>query len=150
MHFQAVSLSFSLLLFTLVSDVTAEDVDKALLQGVWVAVSIQTDGDEAPPEAVKQMRFTFDKDKLLIKGNFQDEREETCTYRIDSSKNPKQLDFTPPKEEKPVRGIYRLKEGMLEVCFRNAHSQAGRPTEFSTMSGDRLVLIKFNKAVTSP
>ena len=88
--------------------------DKASLQGVWIAESMEVEGKPAPAEAVKRTRFTFKGDKLLVKGNFDDEREEECIYHIDSTKSPKHLTFTPPKEshqETPILGIYDVQRG---------------------------------------
>lgn len=77
------------------------DDPKDSLQGVWVAQSMEVDGKAAPAEVVKQMRFTFKMDKLFIKGNFDDEREEECSYEIDPEKSTKHLDFSPPREKRP-------------------------------------------------
>jgi uncharacterized protein (TIGR03067 family) len=119
--------------------------DKDSLQGVWVAQSMEADGNAAPAEAVKRMRFTFKGDKLLVKGNYDDDREDECTYKVDPRQSPKHLDFTPVKEKKPIRGIYEVKGDELKVCLRHADSSEGRPTEFATKAGSRLVLIVFKK-----
>lgn len=117
------------------------DDDKRALQGSWAAHSIETDGKAAPADDVKRMRFTFKKDKLLIRGNFDDEPEEECSFEIDSGRSPKQLDFTPPKEEKPVLAIYELKEDELRICLRHGLTSEGRPTKFATKTNSMLVLI---------
>lgn len=118
---------------------------KDALQGVWVAQSMEADGQAAPAETVKRMRFTFKGDKLFIKGNFEDGREEECACKIDAKQTPNHLDFRPPKEKKPILGIYEVKENDLKVCLRHASSSAGRPTAFATKAGSKLVLIVFKK-----
>lgn len=123
----------------------SEDAAKDSLLGVWVARSMESDGKQVPAEHVKRMRFTFAADKLLVRGNFSDGREEECAFRIDAKRSPKHLDFTPPKEKKPVLAIYEVKGDDLRICLRHASSDAGRPTEFATKEGSRLVLMVFNR-----
>lgn len=122
----------------------AENSDDAL-QGVWVGHSMEADGNALPAEAARQMRFTFKGDKLLVKGNFADGREEECSCKINSEPSPKHLDFTPPGEKKPVLGIYEAKGDELKLCLRHGGSSEGRPTEFATKAGSKLVLITFER-----
>lgn len=119
--------------------------DSQTIQGVWIAQSMEADGKPAPPEAVKKVRFTFKGDKLLVRGNFSDDREDECTYKLDPKQSPKHLQFTPPKEEKPVLAIYEIKGDELKICTRNPSSPDGRPTGFTTKAGSGLALIVFKK-----
>lgn len=98
-----------------------------------------------PAEAINSMRFTFNGDTLLIRGNFNDNREETCSYKVDARKSPKHLDFTPPNEKKAVLGIYELKGDELNICVRQARSSDGRPTEFASKADSQSVMIVFTK-----
>jgi uncharacterized protein (TIGR03067 family) len=117
------------------------DDDADGLQGVWIAQSMEADGKAAPAEAVKRMRLTFKGDKLFLRGNFDNDREEECTYKVDPKKTPKQLDFTPPKETKAILGIYEVKGDELKICMRHGSSTDGRPTEFATKADSKLVLL---------
>jgi uncharacterized protein (TIGR03067 family) len=141
------SLSFFVFLpaFVMGASPAAPD-DKASLQGVWIAESMEADGKPAPAEALKRMRFTFKGDKLLVRGNFADDREEECSYGIDATKSPKHLDFTPPKEKEPILGIYEIKGDDLKLCLRHGGSSAGRPTEFSAKPDSELILFVFKRA----
>jgi uncharacterized protein (TIGR03067 family) len=121
------------------------DDAKDSLQGVWVAQSMEVDGKAVPVDVVKRLRFTFKGDKLFLKGNFDDDREDECPYKIDPKQSPKHLDFSPPKEKKPILGIYDVKGDELKVCLRHADSSAGRPTEFTTKADSKLMLIFFKK-----
>jgi uncharacterized protein (TIGR03067 family) len=120
--------------------------DKAALQGIWIAQSMEADGKSAPSDTVKNMRFTFKGDKLLVRGNFDNEREEECSYEIDATKSPKHLDFTPPKEKKPLLAIYELKDDELKICIRHASSSEGRPDKFDTKPDSKLILLVLKKA----
>lgn len=125
-------------------EVSAQEPAKDLM-GVWQAVSLATGERNAPAEAVKPMRFTFKKDELLVRGNFQDGREESCKYKLDVSKSPKHLDFSPPKEPKSVMGIYRIEKGKLEVCMRKAGDPKGRPESFEKSKDESIVRIVFER-----
>jgi uncharacterized protein (TIGR03067 family) len=122
-----------------------KEKDQDRLQGVWVAQSMEADGKPAPEDAVKRMRFTFDGEKLKIRGNHADDTEATCPFKIDDSKSPRQLDFTIDEEPKPILGIYKFDGEELKVCIRHASSSEGRPEEFKTTRDSQLVLIVFKK-----
>lgn len=139
---------FSLLL--VLAGIAAAPDDNAALQGVWNAKSMESDGRPEPAGSVKQMRFTFKGDKLLIRGNFQNDREEECSYKIDASKSPKHLDFTPPTEKKPILAIYEIKGDELKMCIRHGNSSGGRPKEFSSKPGSNFILLVFVKAKPEP
>ena len=91
------------------------------------------------------MRFTFKGDDLLLRGNFRNDKEQKCSYSVDGSKSPKQLDFTPEGAPGPIHAIYEIKGDELKVCLRHASSKDGRPTEFASMPDSKLVLIVFKK-----
>jgi uncharacterized protein (TIGR03067 family) len=146
MHSTLRAFSISALFLTFVTGGgTVAAGDKDSLQGVWMGESMESDGNQAPKEAVDRMRFTFKKNELLVKGNFQDDREERCSYKIDGTKSPKQLDFTPPKAEKPILAIYELKGDKLRIRLRHGGSFGGRPTEFSAKRDSGMVLIVFKR-----
>ena len=119
--------------------------DAKPLQGAWIAKSMEVNGAPAPAKAVERVQFTFEGDKLSIKGNFSDERVDECTYKVDGEKSPKHLDISHPKETKPIVGIYKVNGDTLTVCLRHASSNEGRPNEFVSKADSNLVLITFEK-----
>jgi len=138
-------ISASLLIFLTEAGRTAA-ADNDSLEGVWVATDMTADGKPAPADAVKRMRFTFKADKLLVRGNFDNDVEEECGYRIDAAKSPKQLDIQPPKEKQPILAIYDLKGDQLQLCLRHGGSSGGRPTEFASKPDSGLVLLVFKRS----
>jgi uncharacterized protein (TIGR03067 family) len=134
----------SILLMTCCAASPASDPKKSLL-GVWQAVAMERGGNPAPTEAVARMRFTFEEEKLLVRGNFQDDREVACTYQVDLQHDPLRLDFQPPDEKKKVLGIFRFRDDLLEVCLRNANSDQGRPDRFQSQGDPSLVIVRFRK-----
>jgi uncharacterized protein (TIGR03067 family) len=119
----------------------AAEEEKDPLLGVWNAKSLETEGAAAPDDAFRLMRFTFKEKTVLIRGNFGDDREEECEYKSDPKKKPKQLDISPPKQKHPVVAIYEVKGDELKICLRHGPDTDGRPTEFATTPGSRLVLM---------
>ncbi len=122
-----------------------EKSERDKLKGGWNAIALERGGKQAPVDAIKLMRFTFRDKELLIRGNFQDETEASCKYKIDPSKTPKRLEFTPPGKKEPVLAIYRIKDGKLEICSRNSGKPTEPPTEFKTGDDRSLVLVKFER-----
>lgn len=137
--------------FATTGSVLAEEpkVSEKIL-GVWQATSIMKAGKEAPPEAVKLMRMTFKKDEVLVRGNFQDEREVSCNYKLDAMKSPMHFDLMPPGEDNAVLGILRFKDGKLEICFRNANNSGERPEAFEADQDKSVVLMKFERVPAKP
>jgi uncharacterized protein (TIGR03067 family) len=123
---------------------TASD-DAKPLEGVWVGQSMEADGKAVPAEAAKRMRLTFNGDMLLFRGNFDNDREAECTYKLDVKPSPKHFEFTPPNEKKPILGIFEVNGNELKICMRHARSDKGRPSEFATKEGSQLILLVLRK-----
>ncbi len=119
------------------------EADGVGLSGTWLATAMEKDGKKASKDAVKRMRFRFEGKKLFARGNFDEDREEECSFSIDDTKTPKHLDFTPPWEKKPILAIYERKGKTLRICLRHGNSDKGRPTEFKTTPDSDLVLMVF-------
>ena len=125
------------------SPTTGED-PKDVLQGVWQAKSTKADGKDAPEEAVKRIKVTFKGDKVVV-GNRNDDTEEESDYTLDATKTPKQITIVRKEGAKPIQGIYKLKDEELTICIRHESSDEGRPTEFASTEGSKLVLIVLTK-----
>lgn len=136
---------FCCLSLTVAADEKAEKA-RSDLQGVWQPKSIKANGVDVPQEAVAKTRFTFQKTKLLIRGNFGDEREDTCKYKIDVTKSPRHFEFTPPGKDKPIQGIYQLKDGELRICVSRTNSGGKRPSEFKSDPDSGMILFIMRKA----
>lgn len=135
--------SIAVLAVGVLTTARARGADDSGLSGTWLAASMEANGEEAPEDAVKRVRFRFEGKKLFVRGNFRSDEEMECSFSTDDTKDPKHLDFTPPKQEKPIPAIYERKGETLRVCLRHARSDKGRPTEFKTTPNSDLVLIVF-------
>jgi uncharacterized protein (TIGR03067 family) len=114
------------------------------LEGSWQAQTLEIDGRAMPPTAAQRVQFSFQGDKLRIKGNFSDDREDECAYKADPTQAPKQLDCA-MQGEPPILAIYDVAGDDLKMCLRHASSSDGRPTEFATKPGAGLILVVFKK-----
>lgn len=112
--------------------------DERLL-GRWNAEEMSIGDNPAPEEDVKRMRITFTSEKLLLRGNYQDDREVECTYKVDGSKSPHELEFLPPDVKEPILGIYRIQDGKLRVLFRREGEAGGRPKTFEIKGDSSLI-----------
>jgi uncharacterized protein (TIGR03067 family) len=120
-----------------------------LLKGTW-NVESQEQGDVSlPKEKMKGYKFVFDGNKLTWEGaismtKFGDKIGATdgafpCDFKIDPSKEPKEIDITLhlqniKKGDLTRLGIYEIKGDTLKVCYFTLNN-GRRPPEFSTKGG---------------
>jgi RNA polymerase sigma factor (sigma-70 family) len=116
--------------------------DKDHLQGSWIPVSVEDGGKKVPEKEVKAKDFTmvFAGDKMTIP--IKDEAKEVG-YKLDPSKNPKQIDLLLGKG-KTAKGIYLLQKDTLKLCVQT-DQDGERPGKFSAPSGTTHFLIVLKK-----
>src|SRR5438105_924869 len=75
------------------------DVKKELekLQGTWKVESITVGGNKAPKEASDKITLVIAADKITVKDG---DKNEEATIKIDPTKKPPTIDFTPIKDAK--------------------------------------------------
>ena len=122
---------------------TAAGADKEDLQGVWVATSMEINGELAPAKEVERTRFTFKGEKLLVRHAKDEGKEEKATFKADPKKSPRHLDIT--LRNKTLHGIYEVKGDELKFCFETGDKPENRPTKFATNKEEELVLIVFKR-----
>jgi uncharacterized protein (TIGR03067 family) len=123
------------------NDAVKKDLES--LQGVWRIVSMEG-GYALAAEKLKEM-------KLTIRGNkashlASEGQTEEATIKLDPSKKPKAIDFTPqtgPDKAKNLLGIYAIDGDTLRIC---ATIDGGdRPTEFKASKEASLIVLKREK-----
>ena len=114
------------------ADLAADDAKK--LEGTWVVES--TSRDEFLAVGWKGDQWVFGGDRVTLKTKA---KELNFTFTVDPAKEPKTMDFAPPKESNQARWltIYELDGDLLKVCIGLG---AKRPTEFSDKQGMVVVL----------
>ncbi len=106
------------------------------MQGAWVLVSSERNGEPAPAENLKALKRTIKGDEftvfrdgeVLVKGKI----------TVDPSKSPKTIDIMfseGENKDKPVLGIYEIDGDNQKVCY-GAPGNKDRPKEFSS-KGDK-------------
>jgi RNA polymerase sigma factor (sigma-70 family) len=106
--------------------------DKQALQGTWVAVSGEQNGEKVPKDKLEGFKLIFTDEKVAREGY--EPRE--GPYTIDPNKDPKEIDlFTAAKTWK---GIYELKGTTLKLVCKTDD----RPTEFDSSGGKFLIVFE--------
>jgi RNA polymerase sigma-70 factor (ECF subfamily) len=106
--------------------------DKEVIQGTWVAVSGEQNGEKVPKEKLEAIKLIFTEDKVTREGYEPAEG----TYTIDPGKEPKEIDLF--ANAKPWKGIYELKGTTLKlICKRDE-----RPTDFDSTGGRFLLVLE--------
>jgi uncharacterized protein (TIGR03067 family) len=124
------------------------------LQGKWKLVYQEMNGQKLPDEKQAEMfhgimQFTDGRIHYSVElPGF----DFTFAYKLHPDQRPKGIDLTltgtpdGKGKGKTTLGIYRLREGTLEIC----HSEANRPVNFSAGNGTDQVLIVLKRAPTPP
>jgi RNA polymerase sigma factor (sigma-70 family) len=128
-----------------------EDEDLKKLQGKWKPTKIvSNDLGEAPQEVLDGMLWAFVGNQLHGKDPGQ-ELKEVGSFKIDSSKSPKEINMTgldPGKgQEFELLGIYELKDDTLTICLSD---KGKRPAEFKAEKGGTTSLIVLKKEESKP
>jgi uncharacterized protein (TIGR03067 family) len=111
------------------------------MEGVWIAVSAERDGEKRSKDEIKDLKFTVKGDKWAIN---LDGQEYQGTLKIDPTKTPKESDSI-MEDGQIVKAIYEVENGHLKLCWRGPGED--RPKEFVSKadSGINLVIFKRSK-----
>jgi uncharacterized protein (TIGR03067 family) len=114
------------------------------LQGTWRVTRAVNAGKPASAKAIKEMRFVFQGNKVIIMRGDKEERK--YTYTVDPRQDPKTITVT--RSDKPGRGakgtgIYSLTKGTLEICMDNTGKK--RPQKFASEKENGLSLLVMKK-----
>jgi uncharacterized protein (TIGR03067 family) len=106
------------------------------LEGTWIVESTSRDKELALPW--KGGQFVFDEDKVTV--TLPRSKDQTFPFTVDAGKEPKAMDFAPPKKQAPWLIIYELDGDTLKLCIEHDT----RPTEFNNKQG-LVVILKRKK-----
>jgi uncharacterized protein (TIGR03067 family) len=106
----------------------AQGDDKAdsadLEKGTWKVTAMSQDGKDVTVDIAKlNLTFTFKGDTLTIKSA--GEMKEG-TFKIDSSKTPKEIDLKMDKDKPADKAIYEINKDTLKIAI----GLSDRPTDF--------------------
>ncbi len=120
-------------LFIAADDTTKNDVDQ--FKGSWKTEALEVGGQKAPREAFKDDLMTFEEKEYTQERG--DKVVERGKYKLDPSKNPKEIDFDiteGPDQGKHQVGIYELSGDTLKVSVALPGAEK-RPADFTTKPG---------------
>ncbi len=117
-----------------------------LLQGTWVVVAQEADGQSRPESQFKPFNdwMLFEGTTLRRRQTAPDGKDvgEEVRYTVDPTKSPKTIDLT--QFGRTAFGVYELSGDTLKLCVSN--NAAPRPTGFTTSRGDRCRLDVLQRA----
>ena len=99
------------------------------MQRTWNLVSAMEDGKALPQDKVKQTTIVVKGNTFHFPGLAEDATARAGTFKLDATKNPKEMDTTSVEKELTL-GIYELEPDSYKVCFAPAGKP--RPTDFSS------------------
>src|SRR5262245_16012307 len=111
------------------------DLDR--LQGTWNVVSAMEDGIALPEDEVKQTTIVIKGNTFRFPGLADDATSVAGTVKLDSTKNPKEMEAASDKNEVSL-GIYELEPDKYKVCF--APPGKPRPANFNSAPGSGQIL----------
>jgi uncharacterized protein (TIGR03067 family) len=120
-------------------DAAKEELKK--MEGTWLLVSGESNGEMMPAEMVKTIKAVLKGDKLSI--HFGDNMVFEGTMTVDPSKKPKTMDTVSAKD-KNVKGvaIYELDGDSFKICVG---TKGERPTEFTAKKGSGCSLYVYKR-----
>ena len=127
----------------------AKDAPKkeATIVGEWVGEKATRGGQDRPvPEGGILFTFTAD-GKVTVKEGAR-EPKDGATYKIDTKKNPNEIDIIPPagKDEPNVLGIFKIDGDTLTICIGGGSKEGSeRPTKFESPEGSKTMLMVFKR-----
>jgi uncharacterized protein (TIGR03067 family) len=111
--------------------------DMKTMQGVWRVTSAEANG--SPSEEVAKSVVTIrDNSWKLVNGDEND----SGTFKIDPSKNPKQMDIHRDSGDDDIPAIYEVDSDTMRICYG---LQGERPTAFKTTEDSGRVLITYKR-----
>ena len=123
-------------------------------QGTWLTVSLVSNGktvvdENLPPKPGPTTKLVYEGTLWLVKVG--DKTVATGTWKIDSTKMPKEMDIMDEsgmKNDKTKLSIYELEGDTYRYCIAPAGKP--RPTEFSAKEGSGNALIVSRREITPP
>lgn len=119
--------------------------DRKAMEGTWRAVSLEVNGNKAAENDARKIVVINHADGTWTL-KVDDKEISKGTNKIDPTKKPKTIDFTPTEGEgksKDFLGIYEQGKKGRKLCF--VESGKERPTEFSSPVGSERIFVVFER-----
>jgi RNA polymerase sigma factor (sigma-70 family) len=113
-----------------------ESSDDTEIQGVWLVLSMDRDGEPLRMPPTNKLRFVFTTDRMYVAANEPMTFANPLTYKLDPGKKPKHIDLkkqTESPKQQWVPWIYSL-EGDTLILAGGPEDKPERPAGFSSRS----------------
>lgn len=114
------------------------------LQGKWVVVAAEQDGDSLDRVVGGVMTIKDNNFHIKTKGG----TELKGDLILNPAKAPKHIDLAHqdgPLKDKTWQGVYELKGDTLKLCYAEADSEKERPSEFKTLKNSKLMVFELKR-----
>lgn len=133
-----------LLVVTVDVNANAAGDDAAALQGEWIAISGEVQGQKIADDALYVFQLVIRGNKVTYAGSLE------SNFELDETSKPKVFSVTPltgPRKGKTQRAIYSINGDILKVRMSNdpAKSSAQQLQEFATKPGDGTAVVTFKR-----
>ena len=128
------------LIFTPLKNNKVVEEDWKMIEGNWIPVSFEINGQKLPEESFKNTQL------VLTDGNYKYQNDQG-TYKLIPTEKPKAMDITGtagPNQGKTILAIYELTGDTLRICYDLGGKT--RPSEFSTMAGTKQFLAYYKRS----
>jgi len=133
-------------------DADVGSLDRERLQGDWILVASEKDGDQVDLEYLRKLPKGFEgfnlegSDKVIFDGDrfVLPEALQEISFKLDAAKSPKRIALIGTKKdgkEGKCNGIYALEGDGVKLCFAAHWDDAAPPSNFETKKGSGLELI---------
>jgi uncharacterized protein (TIGR03067 family) len=120
--------------------------DQERMQGEWIMVSGESQGQPFPDRFVKSAKRVVEGDTYTVTAETEDGPYSVkARFKLDPTHKPGHIDATTSADggESKLVGIYEFKGDELHICMATA--EAGRPKEFSSSQGTLVIWKKVKK-----
>jgi uncharacterized protein (TIGR03067 family) len=119
---------------------TGTKSDAEGIQGLWNAVSAETEGKPVAKEIVKDMHLAFAGNRMIAFGE-DDVADAIYVFQLNPKGKPKQIDLKLSVQGKTMtgEGIYSLEGDTLKICWDTDGGK--RPASFDTPREGRVISI---------
>jgi uncharacterized protein (TIGR03067 family) len=136
-------LSLCLVLTPVLPRAVGVSANKDDLQGKWILIEVEKAGEshKVKPKSTEFFQLEFKANQVTT--IFNGSPSEKGTYKTDTSKKPRTIDFMPTTGDdkgKTLLGIYEVKGGKLKLCVAEPEVKK-RPTKFESKSDDIVVYV---------
>jgi len=117
------------------------DKEQDLFQGTWQVIAFTEGGNKKDDNETAKLKLVVKSDAITLE-DMGDAKH--ATFKMDSTKKPKQIDIIPEGGAEKIEGIYELTGDTLKICAKKG---GPRPTEFKSEAGSETVLMELKRIV---